>query len=85
MTRAAVALLHGDFARAFAFHPLSIVLLPFVGAIAVRQVTSYVRTGSAWKEPLPRWIEPIAAALVVLLVGVWVARFCGWLGGPVNV
>jgi hypothetical protein len=85
MTRAAVALLHGDFARAFAFHPLSIVLLPFVSTILVRQVACYVRIGSAWKEPLPRWIEPIAAALVVLLVGVWIARWCGWFGGPVAI
>jgi hypothetical protein len=85
MTRAALAMLRGDFAHAYTLHPLSIVLVPFVGAIAARQVASYVQTGNAWGAPLPRWIEPIAAALVVLLLGVWVARWCGFLGGPVSV
>jgi hypothetical protein len=85
MTRAALALLHGDVARAFALHPLSIVLVPFVGTILVRQVGSYIRTGNAWSHRLPRWIEPVAAGLVVLLLGVWIARWCGALGGPVSV
>jgi hypothetical protein len=85
MTRAALALLRGDFGRAFSFHPLAIVLVPFVGAIFARQIMCYVRTGNAWSKPLPRWIEPVAAGLVVLLVGVWIARWCGLLGGPVSV
>jgi hypothetical protein len=85
MTRAALALLHGDFAGALHFHPLSIVLVPFVGTITLRQTRSYVRTGSAWQDPLPRWIEPIAAGLIVLLMGVWIARWCGLLGGPVSI
>jgi hypothetical protein len=85
MTRAALALLRGDFARAYALHPLSIVMVPFVAAIVARQVVLYVRTGSAWKSPLPRWIEPLAAALMLLVLGVWIARWCGLFGGPVAV
>ncbi len=85
MTRAALALLRGDFARAYVLHPLSIVLVPFAGAIIARQIARYVRTGDAWSGPLPRWIEPIAAGLILLLLGVWVARWCGLLGGPVSV
>jgi hypothetical protein len=85
MTRAALALLHGDVARAYALHPLSIVLVPFAGGIIAHQIARYVRTGHAWSDPLPRFIEPIAAGLIVLLLGVWVARWCGLLGGPVSV
>jgi hypothetical protein len=85
MTRAALALLRGDFARAYALHPLSFVLVPFLGAIIARQIARYVQTGSAWSDPLPRWIEPVAAGLMVLLLGVWAARLCGFLGGPVSV
>jgi hypothetical protein len=85
MTRAALALLRGDFARAYALHPLSIVLLPFLGAIFTRELALYVKTGHAWSTPLPRWIEPIAGAMMLLLLGVWLARWCGLLGGPVSV
>lgn len=85
MTRAAFALLRGDLARAYALHPLSILLVPFAGAIIARQIARYVRTGSALGDPLPRWIEPVAAGLMVLLLGVWVARWCGFFGGPVSV
>ena len=85
MTRATFALLRGDFARAYALHPLSVVLVPFLGAVALRQIARYVQTGNAWSDPLPRWIEPIAAALMLLLLGVWIARCCGLLGGPVSI
>jgi Protein of unknown function (DUF2752) len=85
MTRAALALLRGDVARAYALHPLSIVLVPLVGAILARQIAHYVQTGNAWSDPLPRWIEPIAAGFMLLLLGVWIARWCGFLGGPVSV
>jgi hypothetical protein len=86
MTRAALSMLRGDFASAFALHPLSIVIVPFTGAVVVLHVVRYVRTGSVWSDvPVPRWIEVLAASLVLLLIGVWVARFCGFLGGPVAV
>jgi hypothetical protein len=31
------------------------------------------------------WIEIGAMALVVVMIGVWIARFFGWFGGPVAV
>jgi len=86
MTRAAVAMAHGDVAGAFALHPLSLVLVPLAIAVAAVQVARYVRTGSAWNAaPLSRGTELASAALVLLLLGVWVARLFGYFGGPVPV
>ncbi len=84
LTRAALALAHGDFVGAFAFHPLSFALVPLVGAVVAVHVARYVSTGTlSGAAPLPRAIEIVSAALVVLLIGVWVARLFGFFGGPV--
>jgi hypothetical protein len=86
LTRAAFAMARGDVARAFAFHPLAIVLVPVVLFIAGAQALDFVRTGSAWSRGgRGRWTEVLLAALAVLLVVVWVARLCGAFGGPVAV
>jgi hypothetical protein len=86
LTRAGMALLHGDVARATSFHPLAIVLVPLATLFVSVQAARYVRTGAAWsRTPLPRWVEAVAAALVAMLVVVWVARFFGYFGGPVSV
>jgi len=86
LTRAAFAMLHGDFARAFALHPLSIVLVPAVAAVLATQAVHYVRTGSAWPGALrSRALEGATAVAALLLVAVWIARLCGCFGGPVPV
>jgi hypothetical protein len=84
MTRATVALLRGDFARAFAIHPLSPILSPLVLGLFAGQALMYVKRGDAFfPRYLPRAIEIGAAVLVVLLFAVWVSRFFGYFGGPV--
>ena len=86
MTRATLALLHGNVAQAFAMHPLAPLIVPFAAGLLAAQATSYVRTGAAFGTGrFPRWIELMLAALAVLLLAVWSARFFGYFGGPVSV
>jgi uncharacterized protein DUF2752 len=86
LTRAAVAMLRGDFGRAFALHPLSLALVPLIAWMIAAHVMRYLRTGTPWKrDRIPRWAESVAAGVALLLVGVWVARFFGYCGGPVSV
>jgi hypothetical protein len=85
MTRATMALLHGDLAGAFALHPLSPVIAPLATGFIFANAVGYVRTGGAFGTArVPRAMEVLAAALVILLFGVWLARFCGYFGGPVS-
>lgn len=88
LTRATLALLHGDFAAALRFHPLAPLLAPlFAGAIA-KVLIDYVR--AAPPRPAPAWWTTrtatlLASALLALTLGVWLARFAGYFGGPVPV
>jgi hypothetical protein len=85
MTRATLALLRGDFARAFSIHPLAPAIAPFAMGLLVVQAIAYVRTGGGLGTArVPRAIEQLGAALVILLFGVWLARFGGCFGGPVS-
>jgi hypothetical protein len=85
MTRAAMALAQGDFARAVALHPLSPVMAPLMAGVLVRQAVAYVRTGAKFGTgPVPRPLELLAAMMALLLIAVWVARFFGFFGGPVD-
>ena len=43
MTHAFCAVLHGDFAAAFAYNPLVIVAFPFFSALAVQHLRSFFR------------------------------------------
>jgi hypothetical protein len=86
MTRATLALLRGDFARAFALHPLSLVIGPLAAAAIMAETFGYLRTGRAFGGgKVTRAKELVGAALVLLLVGTWLARFFGYFGGPVGV
>lgn len=89
LTRATLALLHGDLHAALRFHPLVPVLAPWMGAIVGQALLEYVRgTPPApperawWARRTARWL---AGALFALLIGVWLARFAGYFGGPVPV
>jgi hypothetical protein len=89
LTRATMALLHGDFGAALRFHPLSPVLLPLFGGAMALVLVDYVR-GPERRRVTPAWWTSRAATfafsgLLALLVGVWLARFAGYLGGPVPV
>ena len=91
LTRATLALLRGDFARAFGFHPLVFVLAPLFACALGVSLLDYVRGGpsgapsrvSAWFSERARHVA--ALGLLVLALGVWGARFAGYFGGPVPI
>ena len=86
LTRAAFAMARGDFTRAFALHPLSLVLVPALGWIGSVHAFRFVRTGNAWTDSRPSpWSEGFLAAIALLLVAVWIARLFGLFGGPVSI
>lgn len=87
LTRATLALAHGDLAHGIAMHPLAPVLSPFVALYAIANAYAYVRFGrfATLDGALDRWTTRGAAALFVVLLGVWIARFFGAFGGPVSV
>jgi hypothetical protein len=86
LTRATLAALHGHVAEAFHFHPLFFFVTPlYLGVIASLGYT-YVRGGGYL--PGKRWnraVTVLALVAFVLLLGVWIARFMGYFGGPVSV
>ncbi len=88
LTRATLALLHGDMGAALRFHPLVLVLMPLFAAAMLKVLVDYVRGSEL--TPTPAWwtgraVTWVATALLVAVVGVWLLRFAGWLGGPVPV
>ena len=87
MTRATLALLHGHLAEAVGFHPLAPLVVPLFGGLVLHGAVHYVREGR-WRAMQGKAGARMAAgalALWVLLMVVWVARFCGAFGGPVAV
>lgn len=91
LTRATLALLRGDVRTAFQFHPLVWLLGPlFVGFVGV-SVLELVRGPRQHRRASPRlsWssrgVSVVALFLLVASLGVWVARFAGYFGGPVPV
>jgi hypothetical protein len=89
LTRATVAMLHGDFTAALHLHPLAPVLVPLFGGALFLVLFDYVR-GPERPRATPAWWTSRAATiafsgLLVALLGVWVARFAGYFGGPVPV
>jgi len=83
MTRAAIALAHGDVSTALALNPSALLTVPVSAAIVVFLVASYVYDGrSRANAPAPR---TAAIATMIVLYGVWLARAFGAFGGPVSV
>lgn len=87
LTRATFALLRGDVQTALHFHPLVWLLAPLFAFFVGGALLELAR-GPSRGSPL-RWRGPavnVAAALVLsLTVGVWIARFAGYFGGPAPV
>ena len=83
MTRATLALLHGHLAEAVGFHPLAPLLVPLLGGFVLYEAAQYVRLGK-WPATEGKSAVRVAAVMVALwalLMGVWIARFCGAFGG----
>jgi hypothetical protein len=94
LTRAGLALLHGQFAVAWRFHPLVYLVVPSAAALGVkatvhaaarRHETGSKPAGSAARVRDDRLVSVVAGLGLALLLGVWLARALGALGGPVPV
>lgn len=91
LTRAALALLRGDVARALALHPLVPLVLLLLSAFAGSAWFGYVRTGrpalrwTASRSRLESVLEVAALLTCAALIALWLARFVGAFGGPVPV
>lgn len=89
LTRATLALLHGNIRAAFALHPLVFVLAPLFAAAITSAAFGYVRGPRLQRTPnlwfASRSATLIATVLLVATLGVWAARFLGYLGGPAPV
>ncbi|MFO0757843.1 MAG: DUF2752 domain-containing protein [Byssovorax sp.] len=87
LTRATLAMAHGEWAEALHFHPLAPVMSPVILMAFAINGMSYVRTGrwQASETAQGRWLTRGALALTVAMMVVWVARFFGAFGGPVPV
>lgn len=89
LTRATLALLHGDVRGALALHPLVFVLAPLFGAALASTAWSYVRGPGRAQKPnawlASRQASWLGALLLVATLGVWGVRFLGYLGGPAPV
>ncbi len=87
LTRATIAAASGEFAAALQLHPLVFVVAPVYIAVLGTLGMSYVRGGG--DRPLsPRVnlaVSVLAISLFVLLFALWVARFLGYFGGPVDI
>lgn len=91
LTRATLALLHGDVHAALHFHPLVWLLTPlfvlFTGSGLVELFRAPER--EPWRASPIRWrgraFNLLAALVLTLTLGVWVSRFVGYFGGPAPV
>ena len=90
LTRATLALFRGDVRTALHLHPLVWLLAPlfigFVGSALFELVRGPVTQPRARRL---RWsgrgTSIAATCVLVLMLGVWLARFAGYFGGPVEV
>jgi len=84
LTRAALALVAGDIEGALRLQPLAPVLLVFALWLAARELVAVVRPG-ARRVRRGGLEEGLAALLCGCLITLWIARFFGAFGGPVQV
>jgi hypothetical protein len=92
LTRATLALAHGELKHAHELHPLVLVLAPlFIWAMS-SAAFSYIRGPRRPTEPRPerlwltsRSMTAFGSVLLLVTLGVWGARFLGYFGGPVPV
>lgn len=86
MTRATLALLSLDPARALSLHPLVVVVAPLFALATFLGAKSFVTEGEVrFSRPFARFFGPAFVILMLVMIVVWIARFQGAFGGPVAV
>ncbi|MEP7121782.1 MAG: DUF2752 domain-containing protein [Byssovorax sp.] len=76
LTRAGLALAHGDLAAAQRFHPLAAALLLVTIATSI---AAFLVDDPTWR----RLVRIVTSGAGVALILVWALRFAGFFGGPV--
>ena len=86
LTRATLAALKGDLRASFFFHPLALLIAPTIIIALARDLYGFARRG-VWGEGQRGGpaMTLFAGALAAAMLAVWIARFFGYLGGPVPV
>ncbi len=84
MTRSLRLALRGDFAGATRMHPLVWIVVPFVTAWLAIEIVGYVRTGAWGASARVKHGTKALVGVSALVFAVWIARFCGAFGGPVD-
>ncbi|MDB4945424.1 MAG: hypothetical protein JWP97_4958 [Labilithrix sp.] len=87
-TRSMLALAHGDLDSYLRFNPLAPLMSALLGIVLVQAYVSLLRTGTFRGVAHGRSGILLARAGVVvgvLELALWIARFGGFLGGPVPV
>jgi hypothetical protein len=84
ITRACRLALHGDIAGATRMHPLVWVAVPVVTLLLGVELAGYVRTGRWGAARRMRGGDALMATTAALLFALWLARFAGYFGGPVQ-
>jgi hypothetical protein len=90
LTRATLALLRGDVRQALHFHPLVWLLAPLFVVFVSAAVRELLRDPARPRRPsrVPWYgvgTNVAATLLLVVTLGVWLARFGGYFGGPAPV
>jgi hypothetical protein len=83
MTRAALALAHGDVHAATRMNPLAIVVVPMSAVLFCFGAFHYLRDGRTRLGEL--WPTIAGAGVGVALAIVWALRWFGLFGGPVAI
>lgn len=84
ITRACRLALHGDFAGATRMHPLVWVAVPVVVVMLGVELFGYARARTWGASRRVRGGDVLMAGTAALLFAIWIARFAGYFGGPVD-
>jgi hypothetical protein len=84
MTRAVRMLVRGEWRSAYRLHPLVFLVAPALLGWGGFGSICYIRYGTSQREQHGTWRERGVGLLALAMVLVWVARFFGACGGPVQ-
>lgn len=84
ITRACRLVARGDFAAATRMHPMVWIAVPVVLFIVGVELAGYAQTRTWGASRRMRGGEALMALTAALLFALWIARFAGLFGGPVE-
>ncbi len=84
ITRACRLALHGELAAASRMHPLVWVAVPVVALLLGVELVGYARTHTWGASRRLRGGDAVMVGTAALLFALWIARFAGYFGGPVE-